>query len=604
MATDYKKVREHVAKTARRMFATFDKRREALLDTCYEFYPLGVPGLKLGVEELADGFEFDDDHRMLTLMPLQMLRKSASGFNSNLTSPARSWFELQLPDNMANGSASHDQLKALDALKQAAEKTLSGSNAYTQIYKLYEHLLCVGFGCMLISEDDAQVIHCQTLRIGTYALDIDEKGRVCRVARRFAWTPQHILEEFGEDWTPDDIKEQCKKGSSRRVEVWNLIEPNPQGFARNFDPLEKDGADVIDESFAFRSFYMLRGGGGSRSERSPRHGVLRLTGYAHNPIIAPRLDYESGDIYGVGRCMELVYNARGAQTFKGDELRISGMRAQPPVVAGSDFKDGIKLGRGGVNITESGDQRTGMVTSIFTNLPDAQDTRQCLEESKNEIMDALYVDAFAVIDSQKNNPGVKTATEVEYLKTENLAKLGSIAINLNLEMLDPLVRTVTEYAFDARVQPLTEDDLEILLDGSQRDKDGAIVSTEGAVINAVKIEYVSQIALAQKAGALTSVQSYIAFCGNLAAINPTAPDNPVENIDRDKTARMFSRMLGVPEEVNRDPKQVAAQRKAAADAIAQQQQMQQLAQTVDAAEKIGSIPVDDAHAGGIVKGLM
>ena len=190
------------------------------------------------------------------------------------------------------------------------------------------------------------------------------------------------------------------------------------------------------------------------------------------------------------------------------------------------------------------------------------------------------------------------------LKTENLAKLGSIAINLNLEMLDPLVRTVTEYAFDARVQPLTEDDLEILLDGSQRDESGAIVSTEGAVINAVKIEYVSQIALAQKAGALTSVQSYIAFCGNLAAINPTSPDNPVENIDRDKTARMFSRMLGVPEEVNRDPKQVAAQRKAAADAIAQQQQMQQLAQTVDAAEKIGSIPVDDAHAGGIVKGLM
>ena len=604
MATDFKKVREHVAKRAKRMFSTFDKRREALLETCYEFYPLGVPGLRLGVEELADGFEFDDDHRMLTLMPLQMLRKSASGFNSNLTSPARSWFELQLPDNMTNGSASHEQLKALDALKQAAEKTLSGSNAYTQIYKLYEHLLCAGFGCMLISEDAQNVIHCQTLRLGTYALDIDERGQVCRVARRFAWTPQHILEEFGEEWTPDDIKEQCKKGSSRRIEVWNLIEPNPQGFNRHFDPLEKDGANVIDEAFAYRSFYMLRGGAGARTDRTKRHGVLRLTGYAHNPIIAPRLDYESGDIYGIGRCMELLYNARGAQTFKGDELRISGMRAQPPVVAGSDFKDSIKLGRGGVNITESGDQNTGKVTPVFTNMPDAADTRLCLQESRDEIMDALYVDAFAVIDSQKNNPGVKTATEVEYLKTENLAKLGSIAINLNLEMLDPLVRTVTEYAFDARVQPLTEEDMEILLSGSQRDREGNIVSTEGAVINAVKIEYVSQIALAQKAGALTSVQSYVAFCGQLSAINPNDPNNPTDNIDRDKTARMFSRMLGVPEEVNRDPKEVAAQRKAAQNALAQQAQQAQLAQVVDAADKIGSIPVDDAHAGGIVKGLM
>lgn len=604
MARDFSKVRQHVSKTAKRMFDTFEKRREALLETCYEFYPLGVPGLKLGVEELADGFEFDEDHRMLTLMPLMMLRKSAAGFNSNLTSPARSWFELQLPDNMANGEASHEQLKALDALKQAAEKTLAGSNAYTQIYKLYEHLLCVGFGCMLISEDPAQVIHCQTLRIGTYALDIDEKGRVCRVARRFAWTPQHILDEFGEEWTPDDIKEQCKRGSTRRIEVWNLIEPNPQGFSRNFDPLEKDGAGFVDESFAFRSFYMLRRGC-SGTDRTERHGVLRLAGYAHNPIIAPRLDYENGDIYGIGRCMELVYNARGAQTFKGDELRISGMRAEPPVVAGSDFRDNIKLGRGGVNITESGDQRTGQVTSIFTQLPDASDTRLCLEESKNEIMEALYVDAFAVIDSQKNNPGVKTATEVEYLKTENLSKLGSIAVELNLEMLDPLVRTVTEYAFDAKVQPLTDDDMATLLDGSTVDEQsGAVLSTEGAVINAVKIEYVSQIALAQKAGALTSVQSYVAFCGNLAALNPNAADNPVENIDRDKTARMFGRMLGVPEEVNRDPKDVERQRASTAAAMAQQAQMQQIAQTVDAAKEIGSIPVDDAHAGGIVKGLM
>ena len=596
---DYRKIREHVGRTAKRMFAAFEKRRKALLETCHEFYPLGVPGLKMGVEELTDAFEFDDDHRMLTLIPLQMLRKSAAGFNSNLTSPARSWFELQLPDNMTNGEASHDQLKALDALKQATERVLQGSNAYTQIYKLYEHLLLAGFGCMLISGDERQVIHCQTLRLGTYALDVDEKGRVCRVARRFAWTPQQILEEFGEEWTPDEVKDLVRKGSSRRIELWNMIEPNPQGFMRNFDPLEKGGADVVDESFEHRSFYMLRGGA-----KGERCGVLRVTGYAHNPIIAPRLDYESGDTYGIGRCMELLYNARGAQTFKGDELRISGTRSQQPVVAGSEFKDGIKLGRGGVNISETGDQVQNRVVPVFATLPDAADTRECLREARDEIRDALYVDAFMVIDSQKDNPGVKTATEVEYLKSENLAKLGSIAINLNQEMLDPLVRTATEYAFDAMVQPLTEDDAAILLEGSAFGEDGAVVDTAGAVLNAVKIEYVSQIALAQKAGALTSVQSYVAFCGQLSAVNPNDPNNPVDNIDRDKTARMFSRMLGVPEEVNRDPKEVAAQRQAAQDAMAQQARQAQLAQVVDAADKIGSIPVDDAHAGGLVKGLM
>ncbi len=587
MAVDYQKIRKHAYRRCSDMFAAFERRKRILLETAREFKPLAVPGLELGVEQIADGWRFDDDHRMLTTIPVQILRKSASGFLANLTSPARPWFDL-LPSTGAK--VEHAVKIALNKLKEATEKTFQRTNAYAQCYKLFEDVMWAGFGCMIVSEDARDICAFQTLRIGTYALDIGKNGLVDRVARRFAWTPEQILETFGPDWTPEYVKDLVKKGSSKRLEVWNLIEPNPQGFNRRFDPIEGDGGEVVDKENEYRSFYFMKGAGPVDRRHGERCGTLRIAGYTHNPIIAPRLDYEQGDVYGLGRGVDGVYNARGVQTFKADELRIDGVRAQQPVVATSDFKNRIQLGRKGVNIVKQGEQVNNRVVPIFATLPDASDTRQCMLESKDELEQLFYVDAFAVIDSQKNNPGVKTATEIEYLKTENLAKLGAITINLNIEMLDPLVRTVCKYTFDRDRATLTDEHRQIL--------------AESGILNGIEVEYVSQIALAQKAGALTSVQQYIAFAGTLAAMKQDPLDNPADNVDADAALKLVGQMLNVPETVNRDEREVERMREAAKAAAARQQQMSETGVVADAAKQIGEIPLDAAHVGGaIAEGL-
>ena len=576
MAIDFDKIRKHVFTRAERMFSAFDRRRDILLEVAREWYPLGIPGLELGVEQIADRWRFDDDHRMLTTLPLQLLRKSASGFLSNMMSPARPWFDFQLSGGV---NADHDQLLALANFKNLTQTLFQSSNAYVQGYKLFEHLLWAGFGCMIVSETEEGGISCQTLRIGTYALDIDDStGRVNRVARRFAWTADKILQVFTPEWTPECVKDMAKRGDTKRIEMWNLIEPNPHGFSRNFDPIEKDGEDVFDESLAYRSVYFVKG-----ADKGDKSGILRLTGFRHNPIIAPRLDYEHGDVYGVGRCMDGNYQAKGAQTFRGDELRIEGIRAQQPVIATPDLKNRIQLGRKGITIVKAGEQVRDRVVPVFTNLPDSSDARQNYAETKAELESLLFVDAFAVIDAQKNNPGVKTATEIEYLKTENLGKLGAIYINLSGEMFDPLVKTMASYAYDG---DMSENDKRILL--------------ESGVLNGFEVEYVSQIALAQKAGALSSVQQYIQFCGSLAAMKPNSIDNPIDNLDTDRTIRMVGRMLNVPEDVNRDEKEIRKDRAALSERIANQQRAAQEAQFVDAAKQIGAIPVDDAHVGGMI----
>ena len=201
------------------------------------------------------------------------------------------------------------------------------------------------------------------------------------------------------------------------------------------------------------------------------------------------------------------------------------------------------------------------------------------------------MDAFAVIDSQKNNPGVKTATEIEYLKTENLAKLGPITINLNIEMLEPMVRTVCKYTFDDEKNSIfTDEHRKALIDNG--------------IIEGLEIEYVSQIALAQKAGALTSVQQYIAFAGNLAAMKNIPLDNPADNIDTDAALRLVGQMLNVPEVVNRSEKDVKDRRDKAAAEAQKQAQLIQAGEMADAAKNIGEIPLDKEHVGGaIAEGL-
>ena len=587
MAIDYQKIRKHAFTRSEKMFAAFDRRKDLLLEVAREWCPLMVPGLELGVEQIADGWRFDDDHRMLTTLPLQLLRKSASGFLSNMMSPARPWFDFRLP---GAGESGHDELMAINRFKQATERMFQDANAYGQGYKLFEHLIAMGFGCMIVGEDADGAVRCQTLRIGTYALDIGADERVNRVARRYAWTAEQILETFTPDWTPEYVKDMAKRGVTDRLELWNLIEPNPQGFSRKFDPLEKDGADVCDESMAFRSIYLLRGAGAVDGKGGDKAGILRMTGFRHNPIIAPRLDYEQGDVYGIGRCIDGNYGAKALQTFKADELRIQGLRAQPPVVVTPDLKNRVYLGRKGVTVTKTGEQARDRVVPVFERPADASDTRQCLVEAKEELESLLYVDAFAVIDSQKNNPGVKTATEIEYLKTENLAKLGAIYINLAAEMFDPLVKTLALYTFDTDRRTLADSDRAVL--------------AESGLTDGFEIEYVSQIALAQKAGALTSVQQYVAFCGSLAQMKQGALDSPIDNLDTDRTMRLMGRMLNVPEEVNRDEKEVKTMREAAAAKLAQQEQLIRQGQLVDAAKQISEMPIDEAHVGGaIAEGL-
>ena len=570
---DWALVRRRCAATARRLFEEFDSRRRGvLLDVAREFYPIGVAGLAKGVEELADECPYDGDHRLLSIRPLDYVRKGAAGFHGNLTSPARRWFRLRLPSFLRDGGKdNHETTAMLDRLTAAVEWAFQRGNVYPALYKLYEHCLCFGFGCMVVARDEARIVKARTLRVGTYALGTGPDGQVCRVARRFAWTAEQILREFGDAGVPEQVREAARRGDGRRrFTVVNLIEPNATGDLAAYDPVAR--ALALDGRMVYRSVYWLECG----RDGDPQSGVVAAAGFSVKPIVAPRLDWELGDTYGRGRGMDGLDVARGLQSFQFDIYKVSQNKAQPAVIASSEFKDeGLKLGRGAVNYARFGESRAALVVPALAQMPDTAETRADRQDAERELADLFFNTAFATIDALKNNAGVKTATEIDALVRENMERLNPVVTNFDHELLDPLVSVVAKYTLQAGVCPLSDADL--------------------ALLGEVNIEYVSQIHLAARQSQMSAVSGWAQFVGSLAGAKPRALDL----VDEDGMAREYAEMLGVPACCVAGEDRIEEIRRERDEQEKQEDQMRQMKAIGDAA-RIGSMPTDRGHAGGIL----
>lgn len=568
---DFTAVRKRCQKTAEALFDAFDrKRRNILTEVCREFYPIGVAGLDRDAEDVADECWYDEDHRLLTTQPLAAVRNGACGFKSHLTPNAGGWFRFRPVGPDDDGPAAPDG--AMDRLTQAVERAFDRSHAYDALYKLYEHLLVAGFGCMLVTRHPQEAVRVRTLRLGTYAMDVDDEGIVNRVVRRFCFSADQILSAFGASGAPERVKEAARKGLRRKsFKVYNLIEPNATGDLRAYDPTAK--ALALDDTMVYRSVYWLEGA----RDDDPQGGVLQASGFTVKPIVAPRLDREAGDVYGRGRGLDALCAARGAQSFQYDILGVSGIRGKPPLVVSSEFKDiGFRAGRGGINYARMGEQAKSLAYPVFAQLPGTEDLRENRRDAEMQIADLFFNSSFATIDALKNNTGVKTATEIDSLVRENMERLGPIVMNLERELLDPLVTAVARYAVAAGFAPLTEEDLE---------------SIAGA-----DVEYVSRLHMAAGIRRVNDIDSWLQRLSSLSEAKPDVLDN----VDADAVAGAYAEMLGVPSAVRASKEAVTAVRNAR-ERQAQIQAQAQGAQNLATLAKAGSVPVDKGHLGGIVK---
>tara|TARA_R110000868_G_scaffold342365_5_gene603204 strand:+ start:331 stop:1986 length:1656 start_codon:yes stop_codon:yes gene_type:complete len=455
-------------------------------------------------------------------------RALASGMMSGVTSPARPWFRLTLPDpDMADDPG----VKVwLDDVQRLLLKIFASSNLYNGLHSLYDELGTFGTSCMLLLEDYEDVVRAHLLPIGSYYLGTDDRGEVDTVYREFQMQVGQVVSQFTLAKCSPEIQALYASGDQDSwIDVIHCIERN-KNQKRN-----KQSADGMP----WLSCYFEKGSGNEQ--------YLSVKGFHEKPFMAPRWAVTGNDIYGRSPGMDALGDVKQLQDEQKHKATAIAKKVSPPMVGpGSLAKSPSNTLPGGVTYVDALQGQQGFTPAYQVNL-NINELSQDIQEVQHRISRAFYEDLFLMLANSDRRQ--ITAREVEERHEEKLLMLGPVLERLQDELLDPLIDRVFAMALRADILPEVPPQLEGI---------------------EMRVEYISIMAQAQKMIGTASVERLAGFAGNLAAAN----EEVLDKINFDELIDAYSDMLGTPGKLVRDEDAVQAIR----DGRAQQAQMAQQAE--------------------------
>jgi hypothetical protein len=480
------------------------------------------------------------------------LRILSAGMMSGMTSPARPWFRLALPDEDLMDYA---PVKSWLAETQGRMlNVFARSNTYLMLHACYEELGAFGTSASVIMDDYDALIHHYQSPVGEFALATDYRGNVNTIYREFEKTVSELVAEFGYDQCSRTTQALYNSGNlDAWVPIIHGIEPRSDRDARKADGKNKP----------WRSVYFEPG----REDAGDK--VLRESGYDRFPGLAPRWHKMPGDVYGNSPGMEALGDIKQLQHEQLRKANAIDYQTKPPlqVPAGMKGRDLDYLPGGVTYVDAPGAQNA--VSTLFNVQLDLQHLLFDIQDVRERIRGAFYADLFLMLASTV--PGRMTATEVAERHEEKLLMLGPVLERLHNELLKPLIdETFTRMVQADLIPPPPE-----ALQGVELD-----------------VEFVSMLAQAQRAIGVNGVDRFVGALGAVAQMRPEV----IDKIDVDKWADSYSDMLGVDPDIIVASENVAIIRQQRAQAQAQAQQMQAAQMQADAAAKLGTVKTDEKNA--------
>lgn len=454
------------------------------------------------------------------------VRICSGGLMSGLASPSRPWFKI-MP------SLKSIQLDAagrawIDDVEERMYTVLAGSNFYNSFAQECEDLVVFGTAPVIIYEDEQDVLRCYNPVTGEYYLASGATMRVDGLYRTFVMTVSQIVDFFGiEKCTPDIEKLWEAKGNSLEVEriIAHSIEPN-YGIGPN-----EDGK--LPGGFTWRETYWVYAGGSDQP--------LSLRGFMECPFTAGRWSTQGNDPYGRSPGMDVLPDVIQLQVETLRKAEAIEKMVRPPLVADMQLKNQpSSILPGHVTYVSNLGPGTGM-RSIYDVNPDIKAMAEDLAMIQARIKTGFFNDLFLMLESAPSSR--MTAYEVSQKLMEKLQVLGPVIEGLLTESLKPKLKRVFSIMKRKGMIPPPPDSMKNM---------------------PVDIEFVSILALAQKAAATGGLERIASLVGNMAAVFPQARD--LLNVD--DFVRTMSDLLGNPQKILNAPEQVAQIR------AAQQKQME------------------------------
>ena len=476
----------------------------------------------------------------------------AAGMKSGLTSPSRPWFTLTLYDT---GLAELENVKSwLTEVQDVMQGVMLRSNLYDQLYDVYKEQGIFGTGALLIEEDDENLLHAQSLTVGSYAIGVNKRGKVNRFCRQFRRTLTQLADEFGENALPQELRYRLKeKPDNTRYELRNLIEPS-EGYLK----------DDIAGRFQYVSYWWLKG----YSEPE----FLRVGGYNEFPVMVPRWRVINDDLYGREQPGDIGYDdAVSLQLMEIDERDALKKAIRPPMLAPESLTQGdINDMPGGVTVYYPAmDGHIPAVTPLYQVQFDHRSVAEKRLELTAHLEEIFYVNLFKMWTSDMRQG--RTATEIQAREAEKMFMLGPLIERQMSELLEPLIARV--YGILSRAGQFPE-------------------PPEELADMEIKIEYMSILANIQKQSAYAGIEQILTTAGIIAQLQSSTGTTPevLDKIDGDEIIDQLADMYVVPAGIVLGDDAVAEKRasrqEAEAQAQAQQQELAGIQTMTEAAPKI------------------
>lgn len=468
-----------------------------------------------------------------------------AGMMAGMTSPARPWFRLAIPD---------PELMESDGVKRwLAEVTrrmlhiFATSNTYMMLHTVYEDLGCFGTSCAIGMDDFKTIIHHYNSPVGEYCLATDYKGGVNTVYREFEKTVHEIVGEFGMKNVSRTVRNMYDQGNyDAWIPVMHVIEPRAERDTKRMDGRNK----------RWKSCYF------EASREDAGETFLRESGFDDFPGLCPRWRRVGGDVYGASPGMDGLGDIKQLQHEQLRKANGIDYMTKPPLQVPTSMRGReVDFLPSGITYVDAvGSQNA--IRSLWEVQLDLNHLLMDIQDVRERIQSCFHADMFLMLaGSDKTN---MTATEVAERHEEKLLMLGPVLERLHNELLKPLIdNTFTKMVTAGAVPPPPEE-------------------LQGMDLN---VEFVSMLAQAQRAVATNSIDRFVMNMGAIAQFKPEVLDK----FDADEWADKYADMLGVDPELIVSGEQVAFIRQSRAEQAQKEEQAAMMAQGADTAAKLGSI---------------
>lgn len=481
------------------------------------------------------------------------LRVAVAGLIAGAMSPARPFFKLDPADA---GLREFQPVKEwLEGAEKLLQLILKKSNFYSMAAPLLEELLTFGTGAMYQEDDFQDVARFYTLPIGSYMIAQDERQNVSVLIREYMCTVEQIVGKFGLENTSTTVRNLWTTGNyDSLVQVTHYLGPN-----QDFDPASRGGRKAKPWS---SDYY----------ETAAPYGETKFLGrfgFAEFPAYIPRWAVTGEDVYGTN-CpgMMSLGDIKSLQILEKRKAQGIDKLVNPPLVGPGQLRNTpVNALPGGLTTYDGDPQRTELKALYQLQIP-VNEIRAEIAAMERRVDDNFFVELFLAIS---NMEGIQPRNEYDLVQRnqERLLQLGPVLQQIHGEFLSRVIDRTFARVVSAGLLPPPPPELS----GQE-----------------LEIEYISPLAMAQRAAALEPIERYSLFVSSLSEKYPSALDK----FDPDQAADEYAFALGVPARVVVPDDKVKQIREDRAQQQQAQQAMAMAAQAADVAKTASEAKTGDA----------